>query len=220
MIQAEIRADFKAQLLAEVARTPAPVRRTETRRALAVVGASVVVALAIFEWGGGFVLAGRPPTLVLETSSGMAASAAAGLWLSLHRGRSMLGRSRTALLIVPLVLPPLVLVWKVLRSTMSASGPDAWPGRSVAQCLVLGLMMGSAPLLALLFTRRRTDAIHPVVAGSSIGAAVGLVVAWLLDLSCPLAGAAHVALGHLAPLGILSFAGATLGKKVLGPGAS
>jgi hypothetical protein len=27
-------------------------------------------------------------------------------------------------------------------------------------------------------------------------------------------------LGHLAPLGILSFAGATLGKKVLGPGAS
>ncbi len=220
MYPPEIRADFKAQLLAEAARMPAPVRRTETRRAWALVGASVVIALAIFGWGGGLVLAGRPADLVLGTSSGIAASAAAGLWLALHRRRSMLGRSRAALLVVPGVLPLLVLVWKVLWSTRYAPGPDAWPGRSVAQCLLLGLMIGSAPLLALLFTRRRTDAIHPVVAGSSIGAAVGLVVALLLDLSCPLAGAAHVAWGHLLPLAVLSFAGALLGKMVLGPNAS
>jgi hypothetical protein len=216
MNQPEIRADFKAQLLAEVARTPAPVRRTETQRALALVVASAGLALAIFQWGGGVVLGGRSAELVLRTSSGIAVLAAAGLWLAIHRGGSMLGRSRRTLLVVPLVLPVLVLVWKALLGALDA-GPDAWPGRSTDQCLVLGLMIGSAPLLALLFMRRGTDAIHPAVLGSSIGAAVGLVVALLLDLSCPLTGAAHVVVGHLAPLGILSFAGAVLGKSVLGP---
>jgi hypothetical protein len=127
----------------------------------------------------------------------------------------MLGRSRRTLLVVPLVLPVLALVWTALVGARYAAGPDAWPGRSADQCLVLGVMIGSAPLLALLFVRRGTDAIHPIVAGSSIGAAVGLVVALLLDLSCPLVGAAHLLLGHLAPLGVLSFAGAMLGKSVL-----
>jgi hypothetical protein len=218
MNQPEIRADFKTRILAEVARTPAPVRRTEEWRAIAVVAASAGIALAIFEAGGGLVLGSRPRELVLGTSSCMAALAAVGLWLALHRGRSMLGRSRRALLVVPLVLPLLALVCKLTWSSRYAPGPDVWPGRSVDQCLVLGVMIGSAPLLALLFVRRGTDAIHAAVAGSSIGAAVGLVAACLLDLSCPLAGAAHVALGHLLPVGLFSLAGAMLGKIVLGPG--
>jgi hypothetical protein len=46
---------------------------------------------------------------------------------------------------------------------------------------------------------------------------VGLVVACLLDLSCPLAGAAHLALGHVLPVWLFSLAGAMLGTIVLGP---
>src|SRR5262249_37942036 len=112
MNERELRADFKAELLARVARTPSPVRRAQARRAIALVSAAVAAGLGIFTWKAGPLPGGRQSALVFGTSSGIAILAVASLWLALDRGGSMLGRSRSRLLVVPLASPLVVVLWR------------------------------------------------------------------------------------------------------------
>jgi hypothetical protein len=212
MNEQELRTDLKSEMLARVARTPTPVRGAETRRRAVLVGAAVAVALGIFMWKAGPVPTGRQSALVFGTSSGIAILAVASLWLALDRGGSMLGRSRSRLLVVPLTSPLVVVVWRSLWTERYAPGLDGWD-----RCLSLALMTGTFPLLALLFSRRGTDPVHPGASGASIGAAVGFVVALLVDLSCSFGGVAHVTLGHVAPVIFFSLAGAAIGKTMLAP---
>jgi hypothetical protein len=215
MNEQELRADFKAQLLAQVAKTTPLVRRTERRRAVALVGAAVGAALVIFAREAGSFPAGRPPALVVGASAGIAVLAVAGLWLALDRGGSMLGRPSLRLLVVPWTAPVLFLVWRTVMSRGDPRVPAA-STRTASHCLALALMTGALPLVALLVSRRGTDPTHPGASGSSIGGAVGLVVALLIDLSCPFGDASHVAVGHVAPIVLLSLAGAAIGKTILG----
>ena len=65
-----------------------------------------------------------------------------------------------------------------------------------------------------LFTLRGVHSAHPRVAGAAMGSAAG-AVAWLLvDLWCPVGHPAHVLLGHVLPMLILTAVGAFAGGYV------
>jgi len=81
----------------------------------------------------------------------------------------------------------------------------------------MSMSLGALPLVALLFTRRGTDPVHPGHAGMGIGVALGLVVASFVDAWCPVAYVPHLLLGHILPLALLGAAGLWLGRKILAP---
>src|ERR1041385_4081723 len=173
----ELPSDLKARILKQARERPAPTRATETRRAWILVASSLVMALAIFLLRGGIRVTGRPVALIVGTSLGTAVIAAVGTWVALGRRRSMLGRSSVALCVMALVTPIALVFWKVVWSAQFPGGLEPWPDRIGFRCCNLSLLMGALPLVALLFTRRGTDPIHPRIAGLSAGASVGLCVA-------------------------------------------
>src|SRR5258708_2375809 len=109
------------------------------------------------------------------------------------------------------------MAWKISYSSQFAHGLDPWPGRPGLRCLGLTLAMSALPLLALLYVRRGTDPTHPRTAGFGLGAATGLGAAVFVDMSCPVAHASHLLLGHVLPIGILSLAGVWLGRTFFRP---
>ncbi len=217
MNHSQLRTDVKLQLLEGIASTPSPTRRTEARGTSARVMLSVALTIAIFMWDGGLQLGGRPVLLVVLTSLGTAVLSAVGLWIALDRRGSMLGRSCEELLLYPLVLSCTILLWKIFWHDQYPYPLDVSLERGALHCLALGSTVGASPLLTLLFCRRGTDPIHPASSGTSIGAAVGLSIAVLLDLSCSASSATHLLLGHLAPVALLAVTGLGLGKAMLGP---
>jgi hypothetical protein len=71
------------------------------------------------------------------------------------------------------------------------------------------------PLLTLLYSRRGTDPSHPNTAGMALGVSVGLGVAVLIDLWCPVAHIPHLLMGHLLPVAIFALLGVAIGRKLL-----
>ncbi len=175
------------------------------------------MAIAIFFALGGLRLTGRPTSLIVGTSLGTAVIAGIAAWFLIGRRRSMLGRSSLALCVVALVTPLALLFWKVVWSAQYPGGLDPWPGRIGFKCLRLTLLMGIFPLVALLFSRRRTDPTHPRIAGLAAGASVGLCAAFFVDAWCPVAYVPHFLLGHILPIALLALAGLWLGKVLLTP---
>jgi len=217
MSEVPLPSDLKARVMKQAAQHPAPTRGTEAGRAVLLVAGSIAVALAIFFVRGGVRVTGRPMALIVGTSLGTAIVAAVGAWIALGRGRSMIGRSSLALLVMALITPLALLFWKIVWSAQFPAGLDPWPGRIGFRCLRLSLLMGVPPLIALLFVRRRTDPTHPHLAGLSAGASVGLCVALFVDMWCPVAYLPHFLLGHLLPIALLAIAGLAIGKVLLAP---
>jgi hypothetical protein len=165
-------------------------------------------------------------TLIVGTSLGTAAIAAAGAWVTFGRRQSMLGRSSLALCVMAFVTPIALIFWKVVWSSLFPDaiggtpflgGLEPWPGRIGFKCFWLSLFMGALPLLALLFARRRTDPTHPRIAGLAAGASVGLCVALFVDMWCPVGYVPHFLLGHILPIVLLAVAGLLIGKFFLAP---
>ncbi len=67
----------------------------------------------------------------------------------------------------------------------------------------------------LLYSRRGTDPSHPNSAGMALGVSIGLAVAVLIDLWCPVAYLPHLLVGHLLPIVILALLGFAIGRKLL-----
>src|SRR5262249_43806621 len=156
----------------------------------------------------------RSVWLVVTTVGGALGVASIALWLGLCRGRSMLGRSRRALLYGITLIPFGLFVWKVTCSLAFGDPMAEWPERSGLRGLSLSLLVAVGPLLAFL-AARRTAPVQPVLNGAAIGVASG-ARAWVaLDLWCPVAFVPHLLLGHVLPLCILAGAGALLGRALL-----
>jgi hypothetical protein len=217
MNDSQLRTNLRAELLERAARIPSGTRRTESRKASALLMLAIATALATFAWSGGIDPAGRPIPMMLATSLGTAALAATGLRIALHRGRSMLGRSSEELLLVPLLLVCAALLWKTFWGAPGSYRLEGSAGAAAARCLGLGVLIGAPPLAAMLVARRGTDPLHPGAWGANMGAVAGLCAAVLLDLSCPAGSSTHLVLGHLAPFPVLSLAGFGIGRSVLGP---
>ena len=223
-------ASLKARVLESAAAEPSPTRASVERRnrllgviaATSGIGAFMLFA-ALMSEGQILRLGGelapqqrveRPVWLVITTAGGALGIAAAGLWLTLRRGRSMLGRSRTVLLYGGLVIPISLFAWKVGSSIAFGDGMLLWPERAGLKCLTLSLLVAIGPLLSFL-AMRRSAVVYPELNGAALGFAAG-ACAWLaVDLWCPVAYVPHLLLGHVLPMFILAAAGALLGRAFL-----
>lgn len=209
--------DLKARLLAAVEEAPASTRSSESKRAVVLVTTAVLVSVAVFLALGGVRITGRPAALLIGTVAGTATIAALTIWVAVGRGGAMLGRARSWIVAAVIMSPLALLAWKIYWSSQFDHGLAAWPSRLGLRCLGMSVSLGALPLVALLFTRRGTDAVHPGHAGMGIGVALGLAVATFVDAWCPVAYLPHLLLGHILPLVLLGAAGLWLGKKILAP---
>jgi hypothetical protein len=207
--------DLKQRLLVEVARDPAPTRRGARMRNAVLMATAVGVPLWIWYDAGGVRLQQRPLWFVLGNVLGWVVVAAWALWGTLSRGGSMVGRSRRWLDIVVIAAPALLFAWTILWDLVDTNTFYPWRGRIGFKCLRLTLLMGAWPIVALVLMRRGSDPVHPGATGAAIGAAIGCATAVLLDLWCPISDPAHVLVGHVTPLVLLSLGGLALGAWLL-----
>lgn len=219
-------AALRTQILAAVASEASPTRAARTRRnavLAAVAAASAVGAFLLFaalmsagelvRLGGeiAHVHVERSPWLVAATAGGALAIAAAALWLALGRGGSMQGRPWRWLLRGAVLVPILLLLWKLSCSLAFADPMLRWPDRPGLRCLTLSVLVALGPLCSFVAMRR-----HAILDRAINGAAMGIAAgagAWVLvDLWCPVAYLPHLLLGHVVPLLVLAAAGALLAQ--------
>ena len=133
----------------------------------------------------------------------------------------MLGRSSASLLVLVVALPLVVLAWKTAVTVPFGPAMMApWPGRPGFRCLGLSLGMAAPLLAAFLVMRRRSDPVHPGIAGALFGVTAGVAAGTLVDLWCPVAHVPHVLLGHILPLVLLACLGSWIGRRLLPPWGS
>jgi hypothetical protein len=210
--------DLKRRVLAAVESAPALTQRAVRQRGWVTFAVCAVIALAIFAEAGGIRTSGRPDLLVVWTCVGWIVAASAAAALGVARGRSMLGRSSSALVVLIVALPLALPAWKIGVSALF--GPQmtvAWPGRPGFRCLGLSLAMAAPLLLAFVVIRRRSDPVHPGIAGAVLGITAGVAAGTLVDLWCPIAYLPHVLLGHILPLVVVASVGAWVGRRLLPP---
>jgi hypothetical protein len=63
-------------------------------------------------------------------------------------------------------------------------------------------------LLATVFLRRRSDAVHPAAQGAALAVAFGMCATVLGDLWCPVGHLPHLLGGHILPVALLALLGA------------
>lgn len=217
--------DLKARILQAAREAPTPTRASWNRKRTLLVVLAVAVSLLVFAAIGGIraggVTQGRPlmrsVQLIFGTAGGALLIAVAAASVLLDRGRSMLGRSRLAIIAVVVLTPIVLFVWKLSVSTWVPDMTVEWPERLGLKCLSWSFAFAVAPMSALMWIRRGSVPLHPALTGAAIGAAVGAFDWVLVDLWCPVAYVPHMMLGHVAPLVSLTLLGAALGQLVLAP---
>jgi hypothetical protein len=225
-----VSADLRARVLAAAAAEPSRTRAAVNRRNVVIsllAATSAVSALMIFATlasDGELVRLGGEVTpdhyversvwLVVATAGGALGILAMTLWFALRRGRSMLGRSRGALLCGIVLIPLVLFAWKVGWGLEFGASMAQWPERTGLRCFSLSLFVAVGPLLAFL-AMRRSAPVRPALNGAILGSAAG-ACAWVAgDLWCPVAFVPHLLLGHVLPLFVLAGAGALLGHALL-----
>jgi hypothetical protein len=209
---------LKGRILTAVQGKPAPTQKAVRQRGWLTLGIAAAIAIAIFAHFGGMRVSGRPGLLIVLTCFGWSAIATVAAALAVARGRSMLGRSTASLAILVAATPLVLLAWKV--GVTFPFGPEmsvSWPGRIGLRCLGLSLAMAAPLLVALLVMRRRSDPVHPGIAGAALGITAAVAAGALVDLWCPIAYLPHVLLGHILPLVIAGALGAWAGGRLLPP---
>ncbi len=198
---------------------PSRTRRERRVREGGILAAAIAASLAVFFAFGGVRPGPRPLPFVAGTVLGLVALATAATWIACFRGRSMLGRPAAWLGVVAVGVPIILFVWMFAWGHRYPSMAAWWPSRPGFRCLGLSLLIGAWPLAALMFARRRTELVHSRATGAALGAAVGAWTAVLIDMWCPVAHPAHVALGHALPIILLASVGGWVGARVLAPSA-
>jgi len=209
---------LKRRVLEAVRAEPAPTRAAARQRAWLALAACTAIALAIFVHFGGIRRFDRPALLVVLTCFGWSAVATAAAWIGMGRGQATIGRTTAALIATILAIPPVMLGWKIGVTLLLA--PDqmaSWPGRPGFRCLGLSIAMALPLLLSFVMLRRRSDPVHPGIAGAAFGITAGVFAGTLVDLWCPIAYVPHVLLGHILPLVVVAALGAWAGRSFLRP---
>jgi hypothetical protein len=207
--------DFKARVLAAARAEPVETRPIRSRRTALVVVASAVVAISVFLALGGVRLGERPIPFAIATIGGWAAVALAAAPVAFGRGKSMLGRARPLLLGVAVAAPLVLFGWIALWNLVY---PETTAGTQPlgVRCLAFTFLVAALPLVGLSLVRAERDPIHAGPVGAARGVAAGLLVGVLVDMWCPNAHPAHVAVGHILPLFLLAALGGLLGARVSG----
>jgi hypothetical protein len=155
---------------------------------------------------------GRPLSVTVPLLGWAFLLALGASWLALPARASMLPRPRWLLLAVTVAVPVLV---GLALSVGHLSYADPFE-RVGWRCFSLTLATAPGPFAALLYFGRRLDPVHPRFTGAALGAAVAAWGALMVEVWCPLAQTGHVLIGHVAPVVVLSAAGALAGRKLFG----
>ncbi|HEY1958533.1 MAG TPA: NrsF family protein [Polyangiaceae bacterium] len=203
---------LRDKILADAAAQRARTRSQGRRRAALVYTIAALAGLPLFFlWGGLSHAGGRPTTITVGVGLGALLLAVACAAVAFRRGKSLVGRSSTALLSVAVVAPIATYAWLV---SWHARYVDPF-ARVGYRCLTMTLVAGAALLGAALFLRKRTIAVHASAAGAALGAAAGTFGGVTVDVWCPISASSHVLVGHVLPLVILSATGAIVGRMIL-----
>lgn len=213
----EPRSELRARILEAARREPSPTRRDALRQTALIVAAAIVVDIGLFFWLGGVHWGARPVGLVLATQVGSCLMALLAVWGAFGRGRSMLGRPKRWLVWITVATPVLLLAWMLFWGAMYQQPVFTAAERIGLRCFAVSLALAAWPLALILRARRETNPVTPVAAGAARGAAVGALAWVLVALWCPQVNAAHLAVGHLLPLLVLSLLGSWLGKRMTAP---
>lgn len=203
---------LKASVLAAARARPSP-RRTEPRLTGGAAAGLAALSMAgvFFLWGGPSNSVGRPSEVGEWVVAGMVALAMTATWLALPSRRSMLPPPASRLLGVAVGVPLAVAAWLL---AWHATYDDPFT-RFGWRCFALTAASAPWPFAALLRFAPRFVPSRPGLAGGALGAAAGAWAAVVVEAWCPLAGLAHLAVGHLLPLVLLVAAGALLGRRLL-----
>lgn len=206
-------AQLRARVLQQARHEPAPTRAQLLMRNAPLAALLTLAPLAIFLSMGGVRAAPRPAALVLETALGSGLLALLAAVSGFRRGRSMLGRPRVWLVSVVVFTPLSLLTWRILTSSRYPDMMRAWAERPGLRCFLLSCAMSLAPLLGVLWMRRRTTPANPRLTAASYAAAVGAAVWVLVDLWCPVGYVPHLLLGHVLPMALLMSLSAAIARR-------
>jgi hypothetical protein len=203
---------LKARVFEAARAQPSP-RRTEPRLTGGAAAALAALSMAgvFFLWGGPSNAVGRPSEVGVWVVAGMVALAVTATWLALPSRRSMLPPPASRLLAVAFGVPLVAAAWLL---AWHATYDDPFT-RFGWRCLALTVASAPWPFAALLRIAPRFVPSRPWLAGGALGAAAGSWAAVVVEAWCPLAGPAHLAVGHVLPLALLVAAGALLGRRLL-----
>jgi len=206
----------KARLFERMRQEPSPTRRATRARTWLVLPAGIFVASALyFAFDGPAHGQGRPLWFYVAAATSWAAVAALSMLGAIGHERGASWRSRGLLLSVALGTPAVLFGAMLAVAVVAPELADLYAERSGFKCLGLTMAAAVFPLLALLHLRRQSDPVHPGVTGAALGSACGACAGVMVELWCPVASLAHVAVGHVLPIILLSGAGALYGARVL-----
>ena len=211
-------ASLKLRVLEAARQRPAPHRPERLPSSIGFAAFAAVAMSAVVQWvpplfgdAGGLAHAGgRPVASGAWILAGTLALAVSSTWLVLPSRRSMLSPPRGLLLGVAIGVPLLVGAWLVL---WHATYSDPFT-RAGWRCFVLTAVTAPWPFAALAHASRRIEPRHPGTAGAALGAVAGAWAALMVELWCPLAVHAHVLVGHVLPLLLLTLAGSAIGVRM------
>ena len=207
---------LKARLLAHVDARPSPTRQEGAIHAWLVLPSSVIVAVALFfAFDGTHHGQGRPTWFYAASSVGWALVAAISIWGAMNRGASAIGRPQAWLLALAIGTPAALFAMMFGFAVVHPEVTLLHPERLGLKCLGLTVAAAMFPLVALTLLRRGSDPVHPVATGAALGSACGASAGVMVEMWCPVAAPRHVAVGHIAPILVMTLVGALLGYRLI-----
>jgi hypothetical protein len=208
--------DLKGRILLAAHAAPSPTRPVSRASTWLVAPASIIAAASLFfAFNGTAHGNGRASWFYAATTLGWAAVAGLSMWGALARGDSALGRPRAALLAIAVATPASLFAFMFGLAFTHPEVTTLHPERLGLKCFALTVAAAAFPLIALAVARRGSDPIHPVATGAALGAACGASSGVMVEMWCPVAAPAHVVLGHILPIVVLSLLGAVLGARFI-----
>ncbi len=212
-------AELRARVLSAVRREPVAASSEGARgrvglvmRGFAVAGA-IAVAAGIHGWES---KTPRPFACILSLELLWLSLAVGATWAGVNQGRSMLGRPRAWRVAVAVLTPAAMLAaWLPVAFAWPQTLVDTSGLRAHMICVFLTMALAMGPLVAFARLRRGSDPESPRLTGAAIGAAAG---AWGDAAHVPICGytaPAHIVIGHILPIVLLSLVGVILGDRMV-----
>lgn len=205
----------KEQVLKRIQAAPSPTRQAAVNRTRALGAAGLAVTAIVWTMMGG--VGGLPPGLLMATSLVWLPAAILLTWMSLYRGRSMVGRPTAIRAALALGACPLVASAVLVAAGVVATGAPlaqaSW--RANALCVALGIVFAAGPLASWMWMQRGRELLAPAWSGALLGAAAGAWGGLFIHWHCSIGDTLHVVVGHVAPIGAVTLMGALLGWFVL-----
>jgi hypothetical protein len=212
-------AELRARVLDAARREPVPPAKVGQRRQWWFVARGFAVAFAICVAAaihGSEAKTPRPLGCILSLEMLWLSLAVAATWAGVNRGTSMLGRPKALRMAVAALTPAAMLAaWLPVAFAWPQTLQDASGLRSHLVCIVMTMILAAGPLVAFVRLRRASDPVSPRVTGAALGAAAGAWGDAAHVLICGYTAPAHILIGHILPVALLTGIGFVLGDRVV-----